>query len=370
MKIVLATGIYPPEIGGPATYARNLAEKLKERGGEVTVIAYGSESGIQNSENRKWQVVWISRRGGPIARWNRYAKALQEHAKDADIVYAFSSVSCGIPIVLARLKKPKEILRLGGDFLWERYTDIGGKRSLRSFYMVYPGMKQMMRLLLRRFHFIVFSTVFQERLCEFLHPRLPPHRVIENAIPEGRPQLHQKHDPFRLLFLGRFVRFKNLSSLIRAVSLLPYVHLTLAGDGPARKNIQTLVAKLGLQGRVKILEIVAGPEKETLLAEHDLLVLPSFTELSPHAAIEARVAGLPVLLTEEMGLSPALNEGMLIKTLRTSEDITRAVMEAEQKYGEIAQGAARPLSQGRPWDALVEETMELFRSIVSEQTKC
>ena len=40
MKIVLATGIYPPEIGGPATYARILEEEMPRRGIEVTVYPF------------------------------------------------------------------------------------------------------------------------------------------------------------------------------------------------------------------------------------------------------------------------------------------------------------------------------------------
>ncbi len=40
MKIVLATGIYPPDIGGPATYSSALAEQLHAKGHDVTVIAY------------------------------------------------------------------------------------------------------------------------------------------------------------------------------------------------------------------------------------------------------------------------------------------------------------------------------------------
>ena len=130
MKIVLATGIYPPDIGGPATYVKNLADELVKIGHEVGVVTY-SEKLIVNSE--KCSVMGI-KKGFPIIRWFQYAKTLKKIAKDADIVYAFSSISCGIPVKLARLKKPKKILRLGGDFFWERYTAVGGKRSLRVYY--------------------------------------------------------------------------------------------------------------------------------------------------------------------------------------------------------------------------------------------
>ena len=42
-KILIVTGIYPPQIGGPAQYAKNLAEALTEGGDEVKVKTYGWE---------------------------------------------------------------------------------------------------------------------------------------------------------------------------------------------------------------------------------------------------------------------------------------------------------------------------------------
>ena len=41
MKVVFATGIFPPDIGGPATYVNGLARHLSRSGKDVEVIAYG-----------------------------------------------------------------------------------------------------------------------------------------------------------------------------------------------------------------------------------------------------------------------------------------------------------------------------------------
>ena len=127
MKIILATGIYPPKIGGPATYCRNLAEMLS-KDHEVIVVTYGDKV-----ESGKWKVESVSS-SIPLLRWWRYSRVLRKVAMDADVIYCFSSISCGVPLVLAGLKKPKKVLRLGGDFLWERYTDWGGRLSLRQWY--------------------------------------------------------------------------------------------------------------------------------------------------------------------------------------------------------------------------------------------
>ena len=41
MKILIATGIYPPDIGGPATYSKLLKEELSKRGLKVDILTYG-----------------------------------------------------------------------------------------------------------------------------------------------------------------------------------------------------------------------------------------------------------------------------------------------------------------------------------------
>ena len=44
MKIILATGIYPPEIGGPATYVERLAKRLSERGARVVITGRDAQT--------------------------------------------------------------------------------------------------------------------------------------------------------------------------------------------------------------------------------------------------------------------------------------------------------------------------------------
>ncbi|MBP9750382.1 MAG: glycosyltransferase, partial [Candidatus Peribacteraceae bacterium] len=162
MKIVLATGIFPPDIGGPATYAANLARELAHIGHRVTVVTYGAARPATGD----YGVRAVAKDGGPLLRWRRYAAALREEAKDADVVEAFSSVSAGIPTVFARLRGPKLVLRLGGDFPWERATDRGYPKSLRAWFTEMPASARLIAPILRRFDRLVFSTAYQRELYE------------------------------------------------------------------------------------------------------------------------------------------------------------------------------------------------------------
>lgn len=359
MKIVLATGIYPPEIGGPATYVEKLARRLLERGCRITIIAYGEQEPVQ----LPIPIIRVSRKGGMPVRWWRYAKALRQYGAEADIVYAFSSISCGVPLWLARLTHPRKVLRLGGDFLWERYTDKGGLLSLADWYATKPLLSGPMNGLLQTFDHIVFSTQFQEQLYESVYRNMPLHHVIENALPGGTPVLHEKHDPFRVLYLGRFVGFKNLGSLVMSLHDLPATTLTMVGEGPLQKQLEDLVLAEGLADRVTFQAVQGQDAKQQTCLEHDLLVLPSLTEISPNTALEARSLGLPVLLTQETGLSRQLSDSMQLRILRSPKDISNAIREVEQAYPVIAERAASALPE-RSWVTLADEHIALFQSLL------
>jgi len=359
VKVTLATGIYPPDIGGPATYVRELAHALQKMQVEVQVITYGKGK----SGDDLFPVIRVPKGHVPIVRWFRFARALRKHAADADIIYGFSSVSVGMPLWISHLKHPKKILRLGGDFRWERYTDKGGSLGLSEWYEKERRHHGAMNGLLKTFDHIVFSTEYQQQLYEKVYRALPLHHVIENALPTGTPVRHTRHTPFKLLFLGRFVSFKNLGSLLYALQNIPGVLLTLVGDGPLLPVLKKVTRALGLEERVTFLPPQRGDAKNAVFSDHDLLVIPSYTDISPNAALEARSQGLPVLLTEENGLSRQLSEGMIVRTLLSPKDIEPALKDAMDQYEKIAERAAQPLPE-RNWDTLAREHLTLFQGIL------
>ncbi len=330
MHILLATGIFPPAIGGPATYSTKLAEEFLKLGHRVTVVTYGRKLMI---EDPRLSIVFVPKSGTVLSRWRGYRRALRKYGADADAVIALSSVSTGVPLLLSGLRKPKKILRLGGDFFWERYTDGGGMKSLREWYGSSFGFWKLlntsfMEAILRSFDVLVYSTDFQRKIHEHAYAELPKSIVIENAVPSSTPVPNSRPpscSPLRLLFMGRFVGFKNLPVLLDAVASMPDVSLTLVGCGPLEGRLRARAGLLGLGSRVEFRPPVAGEEKRRTFLEHDVLILPSVTEISPNVALEAISEGLPVLLTDETGLKP---EGVMhLRPLRTVSDIVRAVRE-------------------------------------------
>ncbi len=60
MKILIVTGIFPPDIGGPASYVPSIAEALKERGHSLQIITL-SDSVCQHDDIYSFPVVRIPR---------------------------------------------------------------------------------------------------------------------------------------------------------------------------------------------------------------------------------------------------------------------------------------------------------------------
>ncbi len=222
----------------------------------------------------------------------------------------------------------------------------------------------LMQMLLRSFDHIAFSTRFQEQIYEWHYGRLPQHSVLENAVDVAdvtvEPRASTLHTPVRLLFMGRFVAFKNLASLVEAMKQLPDATLTLVGDGPLASTLRSKVEALSLESQIKFLPPARGAEKDRIFREHDLFVLPSLTEISPNVALEAQAAGLPVLLTSETGLSEAMRTGMVLRRLRTPDDITAAVRDVV-----VLPPVADLQRQNRDWDRVTADWIDQCRSVLS-----
>jgi glycosyltransferase involved in cell wall biosynthesis len=111
------------------------------------------------------------------------------------------------------------------------------------------------------------------------------------------------------LFVGRLVSVKALPVLLRSLSLLPphrRPHLMIAGDGPERAALERTVAEQSLP--VRFLGFCANEDLPDLMAAADFLVLPSLRDAWGVVVAEAMAAGLPVVLSDQVGAAYDLLE--------------------------------------------------------------
>jgi glycosyltransferase involved in cell wall biosynthesis len=114
--------------------------------------------------------------------------------------------------------------------------------------------------------------------------------------------------PFRWIAVGRLAPVKDYATLLRAFAILPAEpQLQIVGSGPEEGSLRSLVAQLGIEGRVDF----AGFQREIdpLLRAADAFVLASLWEGLPVGVLEAGAAGLPVVATDAAGTREALLPG-------------------------------------------------------------
>ena len=130
-----------------------------------------------------------------------------------------------------------------------------------------------------------------------------------------RPEAYQAlRRPFsgHILFVGRLDQVKGVPLLIEAFGRLrarhPGAHLTIAGDGPARALLEAQAAPHGQA--IRFAGYVDEPGVAALLAQADMLVLPSFAEGLPVVLMEAFASGVPVIATQVAGVPELVEDGI------------------------------------------------------------
>ncbi|MDD5032416.1 MAG: glycosyltransferase [Patescibacteria group bacterium] len=331
LKILIATGIFPPDIGGPAIYAKILCEELPQLGSEVKIATYGDGEII----NCGRQVFKISRKQNIISRYLKYFWRVWKLSGWADIVYAHDLVSVGLPCALVKLFKPKLKLaiRLGGDFLWEKAYNRGWTdKSLSRYYEEPKNFSEKIFLLIYRFVLsrsdkIIFSTRWQKEIYE-KYLKVSPNKtvVIDNIFPEFIPPEKPSGDKKRILLAGRLIKLKNFARVFEAVKRLPEINLLVIGEGPEEENLKKLAGRLEIEDRVNFKKRLAWPELAREILGSFLVLAPSITEISPNLVLECLKLGQPVLVTREGGFRDKYKEELIFIDPFSEDDIREKIV--------------------------------------------
>lgn len=304
-KILIATGIYPPDIGGPATYVKNLAQELSLIGCEIKILAYGDTDDFSQKN-----IFRVSRRKNLFRRYLKYLLEIIRLRKEFNFIYAHDLISVGIPCAFFTILYPskKLIIRLGGDFLWEKSYNKGWtSQPLRSYYKEKKNIKEKIYLLAYRFVLsrcekVIFSTNWQRDIfIKNLNVNQSKTLVIENYFPETKKfENNCRFLEKDILFAGRFVKIKNLTRMLDALKNIE-VKIVLFGDGPEKENLICLANSQKTMAKIEIKEKLPHAELMKKICQSYLVIIPSITEISPNTVLECIKLGVPVILTKECG---------------------------------------------------------------------
>jgi glycosyltransferase involved in cell wall biosynthesis len=316
VKVVVVSGIWPPDVGGPASHAPALAAALIEAGHDVEVVTTADAT----PESRPYPVRWVSRRTSAPLRHLVVVREVARAARGADRVYATTMVRRAA--VGAGLARRPLVVKLVADEAFERERRAGRfDGTLEEFQHVRRGLRaralraSRTAALRRARHVLVPSAYLREIALGW---GLAPHRV--EVVPNPAPELasHPSRDEARsalgirglaLGTAGRLTAQKSLGDALDAVARVPDVELLVLGDGPERASLERHAAELGVSERVRFLGAGTRDDAVTLFRAVDAALLTSAWENLPHTVLEALAAGTPVVATAVGGIPEVVVDG-------------------------------------------------------------
>jgi glycosyltransferase involved in cell wall biosynthesis len=316
MRVLLVSGIWPPDVGGPASHAPEVARFLHERGWQVEVVTTASTAPAVEA----YPVHWVSRRRPPGVRHVLGTRLVAGRARRADVVYTTGTF--GRSAAGAALARKPYVVKLTADPAFERARRRGLVTGNVEEFQSGGGGAQAWALrrarnaeLGRAAHVFTPSAYLRELALRW---GLDADRVsvLPNPVPpivqlpsrdEARREL--SFDGPTFAFAGRLTVQKSLETALEAIARVPDASLVIAGEGDRLEALRARAAQLGLNGRVRFL----GPQPRERVLElfraADAALLSSTWENFPHTVVEALAAGTPVIATNVGGVREAVEDG-------------------------------------------------------------
>ncbi len=336
MNILITTGIFPPEIGGPATYVPEIIRRLGSKH-HFRILTFSPHPANLFPDV---SVVSVPQTGGFLRRQFRLFWHILAWRCWTDVIYAQDPLVVGLTSSLAgKLLGKKVVVRYGGDPAWEAAFGRGKTKKLLLEFLRHPdgGIKARLDVFLTRQSFnlvdkIITNSQFLKNVVSDLYKiNAQKITIIHNAIeiesfPSKRPTSKKN---FLALSFGRLVSWKKYDQIIAAVARINKkgkikVKLLIFGDGPEKENLKRLGGDF-----LELLPAKSHEESLKYLRRADVYVLNSLYEGSPNQVIEAFSVGTPVVATDIPGTNEVAVNNKTTLTVK-SGDVTNLSLAIEK----------------------------------------
>jgi len=333
MKVLHLIGFYP-EIGGPFSVIKELLIKLSQKEISIKVLSpipknYDKEKLIF-IKDLPFEVEYIEEQ---LPRFIMPSFSLKfiDKIKQEEIDLIHISMPFDFYNIATYFSKKPYLISLHGTFMKEAYKMMKLKKIKKDFYMNIIGKK-----ILKKAKFIHLLTQEEkEHFLEFYPEFENKIRIIPNGLDLSQFEVNlNKSDLIKkyphlkdkkiILFLSRINWKKGLDVLIPAFAKLhnedKNYHLLIVGkdDGDGfEKRVRQWVNEYGLTDAVTFTGLLIGEDKLMAFYGSNLFVLTSYSEGLPTAVIEAMACGIPIVVSDKVGISREImqyNAGTIVKT--------------------------------------------------------
>jgi len=314
--LLLVTDIFPPDIGGPATFIDALAHAAVEHGVKVSVVCLTERRREDSDKERPFRVLRLLRHERRTFQIITALLEAEMRSHEAVLVNGLELMAAAA----AHNAGKSYLLKIVGDYVWENARnnhltnmpiDEFQQVTVRPEWLA-EGLRNR-QFYLRGADHIVVPSQYLARLVGGWGMSASKISVIYNGIDaashagcEPRPRANE---PFTVGFCGRLVNWKGVDTLLEAARALPGVHVKIFGDGPERINLETLAGNFGLTERVFFTGTLAKAQLGEELGRCHALVLGSQYEGLSHTLLEAAAMGVARVASDCCGNPEVVTHG-------------------------------------------------------------
>lgn len=333
LKILIAAGIYPPDVGGPAQYAKNLYEIWTSQGHTVSVKIFGKFRGYP------WGIRHIL-----------FFLYVIPAVLSADYILTLDPFFAGILAILRKVFRKKVVFRTGGDFLWESYVErTGDKVLLRDFYktrMNKFSLKEkivfsLLRWGLQNVSAIIWSTEWQKEI--FMEPyklHKQKHFIVENYYGVKEPNLEPESKEF--IATTRKLVWKNLDVVDR-------VFENIKKSNPEVKLFKDNLPFNDLMDKMK---------------RSYAVILVSLGDISPNMILDSIRYHRPFICTREVGIYERIKDIGIFVDPFNEREIERAIIKLldQEEYDKWRQRVTN-FNFTHSWDEISHEIINIWKQV-------
>ena len=377
MDILITVGIFPPDIGGPASFVPKIAKYLIDKGHNVKIICLSDKEHLTYKDDIN--VIRINRSSPIIFRWLKTIVKIYSNSKKSDLIFVNG---LGTETTIANLFIRKKVIRkIVGDPVWERvYNKNLIDESFDDFQENNHGLSISLQKMIRNWSINNSNLIItpSQHLKNFIDKIGFDKNifVINNGVNiEQHNKVVLENNIIQLLVVSRLVSQKNIDSIIKAVKVMENenIILNIVGDGSEINNLKLLVKKYELDKKINFIGKIENTKLNEYLKNADIFIQASNYEGLPHSILEAMNFEIPILSTDVGGCSILLNKGergyiipMPVSEVEISEGI-KTIINNKNEAKSKARLAKNYLNQEHNFNTNAEIYDEKIKEVVKSQ---
>lgn len=344
-KLLIISGIFPPDPGGPAKFASEFAEWAFQNGSSVKVISYFDDVRMSWPFPNKL-FLGISRKSKIAIKYFKMIKAIVQSSEGEVRIIA---VGAFLETYVASIFKRFEyVAKVPGDIVWERarnnrVTDLDIYEFQNSHLpSKYRAFRYLFTRSLKRASFVIVPSEGLFKLCILWGISESRIHLIQNSVDLTKFSILRRDSfQFDVLTVCRLTPWKGVDELIEVCTNLN-LRLAVAGDGPERTRLEEL--SLRLRSDVRFFGDVSELEILGLLSSSKIFVLNSYYEGLPHALVEARAGGLICVGRDGTGSAEVIHDGedgFLVGSMRNLTEAINLALDESDPSGPMGERASK-----------------------------